>query len=95
MINIFINKIGIEYQISWDLASCLIAEIARKTPKKLLGHLLLRLLVLSHRSLIRLLRTAQLARTLPCANSLTCSEAHEKDVHVDELNALISYSLNP
>ena len=69
------------------------------------GHLLVRSLVPSHRSLIRLLRTASFARVLRCAHSfaplrsfarsLTRSRAHGKEVFVYEVNASISYSFNP
>ena len=41
-----------------------------------LGHSLDRLFVRSHRSLVRLLRTARFARALRCAHSLTRSLAH-------------------
>ena len=63
-----------------------------KSTRKVLGHSLLR----SHRSLIRLLRTARFAALIrSLARSLTRSRAHGKEVHVYELNASISYRFNP
>ena len=44
-----------------------------KSTRGVLGHLLLRSLVRTHRSLIRLLRTARFARALRCAHSLARS----------------------
>ena len=44
-----------------------------KSTRRVLGHSLLRSLVRSHRSLIRLLRTARFARALCCAHSLARS----------------------
>ena len=44
-----------------------------KSTRRVLGHSLLRSLVRSHRSLIRLLRTARFARALRCAHSFACS----------------------
>ena len=74
----------------WQRAHCGV-RITIKSTRRVLGHSLVR----SHRSLIRLLRTARFARTLRCAHSLTRSRAHGKAVYVDELNASISYSFNP
>ena len=47
-----------------------------KSTRRVLGHSLLRSLVRSHRSLIRLLRTARFARALRCAHSLARSLTH-------------------
>ena len=44
-----------------------------KSTRKVLGHLFLRSLARSHRSLIRLLRTARFARALRCAYSFARS----------------------
>ena len=44
-----------------------------KSTRRVLGHSLLRSLVRSHRSLIRLLRTARFARALRCAHSFARS----------------------
>ena len=64
-----------------------------------LGHSLLRSLVHSHRSLIRLLRTARFARALCCAHSFARSLAHSgshgKVVVVHGMNASFSYSFKP
>ena len=59
--------------------------------RRVQGHSLVRSLVRSHCSLIRLLRTARYARALRCAHSL----AHGKDEYVYKLNASISYHFNP
>ena len=62
-----------------------------KSTRRVMGHSLLRLLVHSRRSLIRLLRTARFARALRCfhtfARSLAHSGAHGKELFVYELNA--------
>jgi len=66
--------------------------------RRILGHSLLRSLVRSHHSLIRLLRTAH---SFACSalrsfvRSLAHSGAHGKEVYVYELNASISYSFSP
>ena len=61
-----------------------------------LGHSLAHSLVRSHRSLIRLFRTARSAALIrSLARSLTRSGAHGKEVFVYELNASISYNLGP
>ena len=70
---------------------------------KVLGHSLVSLLFHSYCSLICLLCTGCIARTLRCAHSFarslarpfTCSRAHGKEVFVYELNASISCSFNP
>ena len=73
--------------------------MTRKSTRRVLSHSLLRLLVRSHRSLIRLLRSVRFARELRCAHSfprsLTHSEAHGKEIYAYELNASISYIFNP
>ena len=70
-----------------------------KSTRRVLGHSLLRSLVRSHRSLIRLIRTARFARALRCSHSfallLTHSVAHWKEVFVDGMNASILYSFSP
>ena len=74
-----------------------------KSTRKVLGHSLLHSLVRSHRSLIRLLRTARFARALRCAHSfsrslthsLTHSGAHGKEVSGYGMNASIAYSFKP
>ena len=78
---------------------CTVGEMAMQSTCRLLGHLLLRSFVRSHRSLIRLLRTARFARALrrahSLARSLTHSRAHGKEVSVYGINASISCSFNP
>ena len=54
-----------------------------------LAHSLVCSLVHSHRTLIRLLRTARFARPLSRTGT------HGKEIFVHELNALISCSFNP
>ena len=52
---------------------CTVGKMTMKSTRRVLGHLLLRLLLLSHRSLICLLRTACFALALRCAHSLARS----------------------
>ena len=48
-------------------------RMTMKSTRRVLGHSILRSLILSHRSLIRLLRTARFARALRCAHSFARS----------------------
>ena len=64
-------------------------RMAMKSMRRVLGHSLVRSLVHSHRTLIRLLRTARFARPLSRTGT------HGKEIFVHELNALISCSFNP
>ena len=70
-----------------------------KSTRRALGHSLLRSLVRSHRSLIRLLRTALSASALRCAyslaRSLTHYGAHGKETYVYEMNASFLYVFGP
>ena len=80
-----------------------LSRMHRESTHWVLGHLHLRLLVRSHCSVIRLLRTALSASALRCAyslaRSLTHYGAHGKEVRVWvcdwEFYAWISYSFNP
>jgi len=53
-----------------------VGPMTMKSTRRVLGHSLLRSLVRSHRSLIRLLRTARFARALRCAHSFARSLTH-------------------
>ena len=53
-----------------------LGRMTMKSTRRVLGHSLVRSLVRSHRSLIRLLRTARFARALRCAHSLARSLTH-------------------
>ena len=54
-----------------------------KSTRRVLGHLLVRSLVRSHRSLISLLRIGRAQRcTHLFARSLNCSRAHGKEIHL-------------
>ena len=53
-----------------------VGRMTMKSTRRVLGHSLLRSLVRSHRSLIRLLRTARFARALRCAHSFARSLTH-------------------
>ena len=66
-----------------------VGQNCMKSTRGVLGHSLVHLLVRSHRSLIRLLRTARFARPL------TRSGAHGKEIYVYELNASISCTFGP
>ena len=61
---------------SSDTDRCTVGRMSMKSTRRLLGHSLLRSLVLSHRSLIRLLRTARRARALRCAHKFARSLTH-------------------
>ena len=68
--------------------------------RRAMSHSLLRSLVLSHRSLIHLLRSARFAHALRFARivrslALTRSRAKGKEIYTNKLNAPISYSFNP
>ena len=82
-----------------DLNQFTVGRMSMKSTRKVLGHSLLRSIVRSHRSLIRLLRTARLARALPCTHlfvrSLAHPHAHGNEVHVYRLYVSILYSINP
>ena len=72
-----------------------VGRMTMKSTRRVLGHSAVRLFVHSHRSLIRLLRTAaSLARSAALirslARSLTRSRAQGKEVYFYELNASIS-----
>merc|ERR1711951_261612 len=55
---------------------CTVGPMTMKSTRRVLGHSLLRSLVRSHRSLIRLLRTARFARALRCAHLFARSLTH-------------------
>ena len=58
----------------WKLKQCTMGRMTMKSTRRVLGHLLLRLLVCSH---IRSLRTARFARALRCTRSFARSLAPE------------------
>ena len=60
-------------QISLNNDQCTVGSMTMKSTRRVRGHSLLRSLVRSHRSLIRLLRTARFARALRCAHSFARS----------------------
>ena len=81
---------------------CKMGRTTMKLTPIVLGHSLVRSLVHSHCTLIRLLRTARFTRAFRCAHSferslarpLTRSRVHGKEVFVYELNASTSCSFN-
>ena len=71
------NKISSTTLTKRDSYRCALGWNDTKSTRRVLGHSLFRLLVRSHHSLIRLLRTGCFARALRCAHSLAalCSFA--------------------
>ena len=70
-------------------------RMTMKSTRRVLVHSLLRIVIRSHRLLIRLLRTARFARALRCAYSFARSLTHSlrglwEKGFVHELKALIS-----
>ena len=70
-------------------------RITMKLTRRVQSHSLLCLLVRSHRSLKRLLRTARIDQALHCVHSFAHSRAHGKQIFVHELYASISYHFSP
>ena len=71
----------------------------QESTRRVLGHSLVHSLVHSHRTLVRLLRSARFARALRCAQLFAPSlsslaRSWERGFH-DEVNTSISYSFNP
>ena len=64
---------GVDILTTLDGTVYAVGRMTMKSTRRVLGHSLLRLLVRSQRSLIRLLRTARFARALHCAHSCTRS----------------------
>ena len=64
-----LHQVSREKKVSYR---CAVGWNDTKSTRRVLGHSLVRSLVRSHRSLIRLLRTGRFARALRCAHSLAC-----------------------